>query len=77
MPFSNAVHEIRLGPIRASVWQEMSADGPRHTVTIARLETEDDHFRLSSRFERDDLPLVAEVMDLAHLWIFEQAELIA
>ncbi len=77
MPFSTTVHEIRLGPIRASVWQEMSSDGLRHTVTVARVEADDDHFRLSSRFERDDLPLVAEVMDLAHLWIFEQAELIA
>ena len=31
----------------------------------------------SDRFEIEDLPIVAEVADLAHLWICEQAELIA
>jgi hypothetical protein len=29
------------------------------------------------RFEADDLAVVAEVVDLAHLWICEQAEVIA
>jgi hypothetical protein len=70
------VHEIRLGSVRASIWQESDAAGVRYSVSISR--TADGVYqRTNGRFEVDDLPVVAEVMDLAHLWIFEQAELIA
>jgi hypothetical protein len=70
------VHEIRLGAVRASIWEEIGPDAPRHSVTVSRA-VQCGHARASNRFDVDELPLVAEVMDLAHLWIFEQAELIA
>ena len=77
MPSHQPVHEIRLGAVKASIWEEPAHDGPRHLVTVARMVRDGDGWRHSPRFERDDLPLVAEVVDMAHLWIFEQAELIA
>jgi hypothetical protein len=70
------VHEIRLGAVRASIWEENGQDAPRHSVTVSRA-VPGDHFRANNLFDVDELPLVAELMDLAHLWIFEQAELIA
>ena len=70
------VHEIRLGAVRASIWQENGHEAPRHTVTVSRAVSSG-HSLAGNRFVVDELPLVAELMDLAHLWIFEQAELIA
>jgi hypothetical protein len=75
MSESVSLHEIRLGLIRATIWQSHGGDGQRYTVTLSRGQV--DGHRTTNRFELDDLPLVAEVMDLAHLWICERAELIA
>lgn len=67
------VHEIRLGRIRAAIWENDTQNGTRHNVTLSRLYKDGDAWRDSSSFGRDDLPLVAKVADLAHSWIFAQA----
>lgn len=97
---SAPVHEITLGGVKASIWEERR--GAREvresdfTVSIGR----PDHFEAGDavprpvaeattsridhafvdratdgevRFGVEDLPLVAQVMDLAHLWIHEQS----
>ena len=71
------VHEIQLGAVRAAIWEDTGADGPRFRVSIARNARPGERHVGPDRFNEDDLPLVAEVVDLAHLWICEQAELIA
>ena len=65
------VHEIRLGRIRAAIWENATQNGTRHNVTVSRLYKDGDDWRDSSSFGRDDLPLVAKVVDQAHLWIFQ------
>jgi hypothetical protein len=67
------VHEIRLGTIKAAIWQNETTSGPRHNVTLCRLYKDGDEWKRTDGFGRDDLPLVAKVVDLAHSWIFEQA----
>ena len=67
------VHEIRLGRIRAAVWENETDNGTRHNVTLSRLYKDGDDWRDSTSFGRDDLPLVSKVADLAHSWIFTQA----
>jgi hypothetical protein len=103
---SAPVHEITLGGVRASIWEERRISRrvreSDFSVSIGRA----DHFEASSadrdrgrrsaddgerqiaaggmgqsvvpaagpvRFGVEDLPLVAQVMDLAHLWIHEQS----
>ena len=68
------VHQIRLGRIRAAIWENQSKNGTRYNVTISRLYREEDEWRDSSSFGRDDLLLVAKVADRAHGWIFEQSQ---
>jgi hypothetical protein len=67
------VHEIRLGSVRACIWEERSEAGISQesdfSVSIVRHGSPQE----PARFGVDDLPLVAQVMDLAHLWIHEQA----
>ena len=65
------VHEIRLGRIRAAVWENATQNGTRHNVTVARLYKDGDKWKDSSSFGREDLPLVMKVLDIAHTWIYE------
>jgi hypothetical protein len=67
------VHELRLGRIRAAVWENDTQNGTRHNVTVSRLYKDGDEWKDSASFGRDDLPLVAKVVDQAHSWIFEQS----
>ncbi len=65
------VHEIRMGRIKAAIWENATDSGTRHNVTISRLYKDDkQQWRDSTSFGRDDLPLVAKVSDLAHTWIY-------
>ncbi len=67
------VHEVRLGRIKAAVWENATENGTRHNVTLSRIYKDGDQWKDTTSFGRDDLPLVAKVADLAHTWIFEQA----
>ena len=69
------VHEINVGAVRASIWYE--EDAARYVVTISRSRAIASVSTARTCFEVDDLPVVAEAMDLAHHWIFAQAEMIA
>ncbi|WP_237228821.1 hypothetical protein [Rubinisphaera sp. JC750] len=65
------VHEIRLGAVKAAIWENETSVGVRHNVTVSRLYKEGEEWRNTDSFGRDDLPLVAKVVDQAHSWIFE------
>ena len=67
------VHEVRLGRIRAAIWENETQIGTRHNVTVSRLFKDGDDWRDTTSFGRDDLLLVAKAADLAHSWIIQQA----
>ena len=66
-------HEIRLGAVKATIWQNDTANGKRFNVTVSRIYKDGDEWKQTSSFDRDDLLLVAKVVDQAHTWIYEQA----
>lgn len=66
------IHVIRFGLIKVSVWQNQTKSGERHTVSVVRLFRNGDVWQESTRFGRDDLPVLAKAVDLAHTWIYEQ-----
>ncbi len=68
------VHEIRLGRIKAAIWENETQNGTMHNVTICRLYRDGKQWRDSTSFGRDDLPLLAKVADRVHSWIFEQSQ---
>jgi hypothetical protein len=74
MSSKKPVHEIRLGRIRAAIWANDTQNGTRHNVTFTRLYRDEDQWKDSQSFGRDDLPLLAKVADRVHSWIFEQAQ---
>ena len=71
---SQPTHTIRFGYIKASIWRNQTKSGERHSVSIVRLYRNGDVWKESTRFGRDDLPLVAKAADLAHSWIYGQEQ---
>jgi hypothetical protein len=67
------VHEIRLGRIKATIWENETEQGIRHNVNVVRLYKDDDEWKQSASFGREDLLLVGLVANLTTQWIFEQA----
>ncbi len=66
-------HEIRLGRIRAAIWANQNgSDDVWFNVTVTRLYKDEDGWKDSSSFRRDDLPVVAKVSDMAYAWIWSQ-----
>lgn len=68
---TKAVHEIRLGMIIARVWRKKTRSGVRHSVTLHRLFRNGDHWTESTRFGRDDIPVMRLALDHAHTWILQ------
>ncbi len=66
-------HEIRMGSIKATIWENQTTAGTRYNVTVSRIYKDGDEWKQTESFGRDDLQLLAKVVDLAHTWIFEQA----
>jgi hypothetical protein len=66
-------HTIRFGLIKGSVWRNQTRAGDRYTITVVRLFKNGDRWTKSTRFGRDDLPLVAKICDLAHTWVFQNS----
>ena len=69
------IHEVRLGRIKAAIWENEGENGIRYNVSITRLyKNGDDEWKDSTSFGRDDLPLVEKVCHMTHLWIFSRAQ---
>ena len=64
--------EIRIGLIRATIWERTFETGVSHNVTFSRSYKSGDEWRRSESFGRDDLLVLAKAADLAHTWILEQ-----
>ena len=74
MPKDKPVHEVRLGAIKAAVWKNDTQNGVRYNVTFARLYRDNDEWKTTDSFGRDDLLVLAKVADHAHSWIHEQRQ---
>ena len=66
-------HEIRLGRIRAAIWANRTEVGTSgSTSRSTRLYKDGDQWKDTTTFRRDDLPIVAKVVDMAYAWIWGQ-----
>ena len=67
------VKTLRLGRIKAAVWENEADQKKFYNVTFARTYVDDArNFHDTDSFGRDDLPLVAKLADQAHTFIFER-----
>ena len=69
------VHVVRLRNVRAAIWANDTETGLRYNVTVSRLYKDgDQQWKTSDGFGRDELLLLAKVLDLAHGWICEEMQ---
>lgn len=75
-PKDKPAHEVRLGAIKAAIWKNDTNNGVRYNATFTRLykDKEDDQWKSTDSFGRDDLLVLAKVADAAHTWIFQQTQ---
>lgn len=73
-PRNQPAHEVRLGAIKAAIWQNETEAGIRYNVTFERLYNQDGKWQSTGSFGRDDLLLLRKVADLAHSWIIEPGD---
>ncbi|WP_417377290.1 hypothetical protein [Gimesia maris] len=73
-PAKRPVHEVRMGRIKAIIWENETREGIRHNVSLTRIYKDGETWKDSSSFGRDDLPLVAKVADLAHTWVYDNGK---
>lgn len=67
------VQEIRLGRVKAAVWENETRSGMRFSVTVQRIYKDGDEWKTSDSFGRDDLPLLAKVLDRVHSYCYDEA----
>ena len=70
MAHPKPVAEVRIGPVKASIWRNETANNTRHNVTFSRLYKDGDQWKTTQSFARDDLLVLAKVADQAHSRIF-------
>jgi len=63
------IHEIRLGTVKAAIWENTTVNGIRHSVTFGRIYRVDGKWKHADNFRRDELLLLAKLADEAHSWI--------
>lgn len=66
-------HEIRLGRVKAVIWTNDTEAGQRHSVQLRRIYKDGNDWKESDSFGRDDLLVLAKLLDQVHTWIYEQA----
>ena len=69
VPRKKPAHELRLGLIKAAIWENTVGESHRYNVTFARIYKNEAEWKSSDTFGRDDLLVLAKVADQAHSWI--------
>lgn len=69
-------HEVRLGRVKGAIWANATDQGVRYGVSLTRLYKDDQsgEWRNSTSFGRDDLLLVAQVCQMALVWIYQESQ---
>ena len=70
-PGAKPAHGLRLGAIKAALWENRTDKGIRHNVTFRRLYKDGEQWKSSDSFGRDDLLTLAKLADQAHSWIHD------
>jgi hypothetical protein len=74
-PSSKPVHELRLGRLKAAIWENPTENGVRYNVTVTRLyKDETGSWKSTDSFGVDQLLALAKLVDQAHTWIVQKQQ---
>ena len=65
------VAEIRIGRVKAAIWQNGTEGRTRHNVTFSRLCKDGGHWKRTQSFGNNDPFVLAKVADQAHSHLFK------
>ena len=65
------VAEVRIGRVKAAIWQNGTEGRTRHNITFSRLYKDGEQWKTTQSFGNNDLLELAKVADQAHSRIFE------
>ncbi|HEX2522389.1 MAG TPA: hypothetical protein VHP35_09695, partial [Terriglobia bacterium] len=68
------VHELRLGRLKAAIWENPTDNGVRYNVTFARLYKDETGWHSNDSFGLDDLLSLAKLADQTHTWIVQKQQ---
>ena len=66
------VHEERLGRIKACVWENPTENGTMYNVTFARVYRDEEGWKETQSFGRDDCLVLARLAEITSVWIYRQ-----
>lgn len=66
---NHPMHEIRHRRIRATIWRNLTTNGPMYAVTVTRAFKKDEVWHDSHTFGFDDILIVAKLLNDAHSYI--------
>ena len=65
------ISEVRIGNIKAAIWQNQAGEGIRHNVTFTRIYKDGEQWKNSDSFGRDDLPRLILAAQKAYESLFQ------
>ena len=65
------ISEVRIGRVKATIWPNGTEGRTRYNVTFSRLYKDNDQWKSTQSFGRNDLLLLAKVANQVHSRIFE------
>ena len=74
-PKDKPTHEVRIGAVKAAIWRnEVNEGAVRYNTTFTRLykDRDDNQWKSTDSFGRDDLLVLGKVADQAHSWVCQQ-----
>ncbi len=71
-PGNKPAQSLRIGAVKAAIWQNHSGDNTWYSVSFSRMYKDGDQWKNSESFGRDELLTLAKIADQAHTWICEQ-----
>ncbi len=65
------ISEVRIGSVKAAIWQNKTEHGIRHNVTFSRSFKDGEQWKSSDSFGRDDLPRLILAAQKAYEGLFQ------
>ena len=65
------INEIRIGNVKAAIWQNKVGESVRHNVTFTRIYKDGEQWKTSDSFGRDDLPRLILAAQKAYESLFQ------
>ena len=66
--------ELRIGTVKATVWENEVGGIPRHNVVFSRLYKGGEQWKTTQTFGRNDLLVLVKMADQAHTLIAERTQ---